>query len=69
MYMRVRLSEYKPWSGAVDTYNRIMDEDKWDDFECLLQDLYCDREPTETDINALLWFEPEWVYEALGIKE
>lgn len=59
---------YTPWSGAVDTYNRIQDAGKWETLEAVLEDIYPDG-MTETELNDLLWFEPETVYEWLGISD
>ena len=69
MYFKKDFSEYEPWSGAVDTYDRIVDEGKLDELENLLSEFYCEEIPTETDINDLLWFESDWVLENLGISE
>lgn len=63
------LCEFEPWSGAVDTWQRIIDEDKMDDFENLLDELYYGGEIEEVKLNDLLWFESDWVYEQLGITE
>ena len=61
-------SDYSPWSGAVDTYNKIVDAHKLDKLESLL-DGWFDGEATITQINDTLWFESEDVLEALGLKE
>lgn len=60
------LSNYKPWSGAVDTWYRINDEGYYDAFERLIDELYPDG-IGETELNDLLWFEEDWVYEMLGM--
>ena len=62
------LSDYKPWSGAVDTFNKIMDADKFDALDELIEDEYPDG-ITDTGLNDLLWFDSEWVLEMLGIAE
>lgn len=62
------LNEYEPWSGAVDTFNRIVDEGKLDTLECVLEDLYPEG-IDETSLNDLLWFESETVFEWLDIKD
>lgn len=61
---------FEPWSGAVSTYNRIVDEKGLDALENALEQIFeCDEEPpTDTQINDLLWFEPETVYKILGMK-
>lgn len=61
-------SDYSPWSGAVDTYNKIVDAHKLGELESLLDEWF-DGEATITQINDTLWFESEDVLEALGLKE
>ena len=62
------LSDFKPWSGAEETLERIKDEDKFDDLDRLIEELYPDG-IDETDLNDLLRFESDWVYEQLGIED
>lgn len=59
---------YTPWSGAKETYQRIQDAGKWDALEAVLDDIYPEG-MTETELNDLLWFEPETVFEWLGISD
>lgn len=61
------LENFTPWSGAVDTYEYLADNDLLDTLEFMLEDLYPDG-MTETEFNDLLWFESDWIYEMLGIK-
>ncbi len=56
------------WSGARDTVEKIEDEGKGDEFVSLIEELYpegIDR----TALNDILWFDDEWVFESLGIKD
>lgn len=59
---------YAPWSGAVDTYNRIQAAGLWGALESTLEDIYPEG-MTETQLNDLLWFESETVFEWLGISD
>lgn len=59
-------SEFTPWSGAVDTYYAIKDAGKLDSLEIILEDAYPEG-MSETTLNDLLWFEPETVYDWLGM--
>ena len=61
---------FQPWSGAVSTYDRIIEEKGLDALENALEQIFEGGEepPTETQINDLLWFEPETVYKLLGMK-
>lgn len=62
-----KLVDFQAWSGAVDTKNTIIDHDKQTDFEYLIDELYPDG-LSETQLNDLLWFDAEWVFEQLGIE-
>ena len=62
------VSEFTPWSGAVSTYDTIVEENKLDDLDFLLEDLYPEG-ISEGQLNDILWFESDWVFENLGIKE
>ena len=61
------LNSFQAWSGAKDTLERIQREGKCAELENVLEELYPDG-MTETELNDLLWFEPETVYEWLGIR-
>lgn len=59
------------WSGAIDTLNRIEKEGLEDEFISWLEMYYSDLDyiPTMTELNDLLWFDDEYVLEALGITD
>lgn len=61
------LRNFKAWSGAKDTLERIINEGKCDLLEQILEDTYPDG-MTETELNDLLWFESDTIYEWLGIR-
>lgn len=59
-------ANYKPWCGAVSTYETIVEEDKLDDLDFLLEELYPEG-ISESHLNDILWFESDWVFAQLGI--
>ena len=61
------LNSFQAWSGAKDTLNRIQREGKCAELENVLEELYPNG-MTETELNDLLWFDSESVYEWLGIR-
>lgn len=61
------LNSFQAWSGAKDTLDRIQREGKCSLLEQILEDTYPDG-MTETELNDLLWFDSESVYEWLGIR-
>jgi len=67
LYKEFYADEFEAWSGAVDTLDRILNEGKGADLEALLDEIFPDG-ATETEVNDLLWFEPEYVFENLGIE-
>lgn len=63
---------YTPWSGAKDTWNNLERFDKLDALEAFIDEMYYNDNLgegviSETGLNDLLWFEPETVYEAVGL--
>lgn len=69
MYFKQDFSEYKPWNGAVDTWDKIERNGKEEELEQLLEEMFLDDIPTDTQINDLLWFDSDWVLEQLGISD
>ena len=62
------LERFIPWSGAIETLERVKEEGKLDQLESTLEDLYPDG-MTETALNDLLWFEEELVFDLLEIED
>lgn len=62
------ISDFEAWSGACNTQARIIEEGKEDEFDSMIEELYPNG-IGETELNDLLWFEDEWIFESLGIKE
>lgn len=63
---------YTPWSGAKDTWDVLEQYDKLDALEAFIDDAYYNSDLgegliDETTLNDLLWFEPEYVFEAVGL--
>lgn len=57
------------WSGAVNTLRRIEEANKEEELMNFLEDIFYENIPTATEVNDVLWFEPEMIYESLGITE
>lgn len=62
--------ENRCWSGAIDTLKTIRDNDKEEELMQLLEiETFSDEIPSITEVNDFLWFEDEYIFEALGINE
>lgn len=57
------------WSGAVDTIADIQNANKGDEFMNLLEAVFCDEVPTDTEVNDFIWFERDYIYENIGLTE
>ena len=64
----ISLKNFKAWAGGKATLNKLIELDKCDELEFILDDLYPDG-LTETELNDILWFDDEWIFETLGIEE
>ena len=64
----VTLRNFEAWSGAKETKQTILEHDLSDEFDQLIEELYPDG-IDETQLNDILWFDSEWCFEMLGIKE
>lgn len=68
LFREESISSFEAWSGAKETQNRIIDENKEDEFDQLIEELYPDG-LDETQLNDILWFEEDWIFESLGITD
>ena len=64
----LELVNFDAWSGAVETKQRIIEEGKSEEFDALIEELYPDG-LTDTQLNDILWFDGDWVFETLGIQD
>jgi hypothetical protein len=60
-------NNFEPWAGAISVYERIYSEGKMRALEAILDDLYPDG-MTDTQLNDLLRFDSETVFEWLDIR-
>ena len=62
------ITDFGAWGGAVNTKKKIIDNNKEEEFDELIEELYSDG-IDETALNDLLWFESDWIFECLGMTE
>ena len=55
------------WSGAEDTLKTVEEYGYEDELMNFLESYYGDEIPTMTEVNDLLWFEDEWIFEQIGL--
>ena len=73
MYVKIEMDyrtlKYNSWSGALDTLKDIEEADKEDELMYLLEEVFADTIPTETEVNDFLWHDIDYIYECLGLNE
>ena len=62
-------SDYKPWSGAAKTWEKIVDAGKVEELEGYFEGVYPDGVDSVAAINDDLWFNDEEILDYLGIAD
>lgn len=57
------------WSDAEDTVENIANANMEDELMVLLEEMFFESTPTETEINDFLRYDGEYIYEILGLNE
>lgn len=50
------INQFKFWSGAYDRVKELS-YDRLQELGQLIEDVFCDCTPTDTDINDFVWFD------------
>lgn len=45
------------WSGAIDVCQEIIRQDRANEAMCLIEEIFMEEMPTETQLNDFIWFE------------
>lgn len=57
------------WSGARDTIKDIENAGLMDKLQTMIETAFDGEIPTETQINDMVWFDRDFIYENLGLDE
>ena len=57
------------WSGALDTLKDIENADKREELMSLLEEVFMEKTPTETEVNDFLWFDRDFIYKNVGLNK
>lgn len=63
------LDRFEAWSGGKSTLDTIIEKGDCDEVEEFFEEIFCDRIPTDTEINDVLWFEADAIAEHLGYRD
>ena len=67
-FLLTEINSFKPWGGAVHMWNKIKAENKLDRLNQLLDELYPEG-IKEQELNEFLWFDSDFLYDALELEE
>ena len=67
IFIDMNLKDFIAWSGGNDTLKRVMEAGLVEELESIIIDLHPEG-IYETELNDLLWFESDWLYETLGME-
>lgn len=57
------------WSGAIDTLKDIERNNRENEFMNLLEEMFIEHTPTDTEVNDWIWFDRDMIYECCGLDE
>lgn len=63
------LESFKAWAGALDTLNTVRERGGMDILTTICEDIFSGDTPTEVQINDWLWFDSDFIYQALGYED
>ena len=63
------LDNFKAWAGALDTLHTVRERGGMDVLTTICEDIFSGDIPTEVQINDWLWFDSDFIYQALGYED
>lgn len=66
-YYKNLLSQYKPSSNASKMFESIVKQNKLNDFQYLLEELYPNYDLTSDKLDDILWLEDDWLIKILNL--
>lgn len=66
-YVEESLADFKAWAGGRYTLDTLGEGDV-DSVEVLIEEVFCDETPSQTEINDFLWFERDMIAQHLGFS-
>ena len=63
------LDNFKAWAGGLTTLNTVRERGGVDTLTVICEDIFSGDIPTETTINDWLWFDSDFIDQALGYDD
>ena len=68
-YVEESLDNFEAWSGGKDTLDTLREKGDVDSVECLIEEMFFDETPSQTQVNDFLWFERDTIAQHLGYSD
>lgn len=68
-YVEDGLDNFEAWSGGEYTLDTLREKGDVDSVECLIEEMFCEETPSQTQVNDFLWFERDMIAEHLGYSD
>ena len=74
MFVKTEIDDFKAiavmaWSGAVDVCKEIIMQHRENEAMCLIEEIFAETMPTETQLNDFIWFELGDLMNLWGIED
>lgn len=63
------IDKFRAWSGATATLNTVRERGGIEQLTALCEEIFSGTIPTETELNDWLWFDSDYIYQALGYND
>lgn len=62
MFIKTEINDFNEvakmaWSGAVQVCQEIINQDRETEAMCLIEDIFAESMPSDTELNDFIWFE------------
>ena len=62
MFVKTEIDDFNAiaamvWSGAIDVCKEIIMQERENEAMCLIEEMFLEEIPTETQLNDFIWFE------------
>ena len=62
MFVKTEIDDFETiaenaWSGAIQVCNEVIKQGKENEAMCLIEEIFAETMPTETQLNDFIWFE------------
>lgn len=62
MFVKTKINDFETiaenaWSGAIQVCNEVIKQGKENEAMCLIEEIFLEEIPTDTQLNDFIWFE------------